>query len=194
VPHVSCAAVRTQARLALGTLGILLLAACNALASAELSASASAAPIGGLPPGCHAIDLRGPSGARIVLDGRWLEDAADARMTWWIRTQGDCVWGAGHIEDISPEGSFDARPDQVQSLAGHVGSAFVITGEIIWLAALPPGTTGTPSWYSPLRMLIEIDDAGEITLREDREPGVTGPRCPDPSGFCPAPLVLRPAE
>jgi hypothetical protein len=183
-------------------LGILLLAASNAACnastrpspSAELSASPSAAPIGGLPPGCHAIDLRGPSGARIVLDGTWVEDAAGAPMTWWISTQGDCVWGAGHTEDIPPEGSFDARPDQVQSLDGQVGSDFVITGEIIWLAALPSNAPGYPPRYSPLRMFIDIDDAGEITLREDREPGVTGPRCPDPSGFCTAPLVLRPAE
>ncbi|MGH2489730.1 MAG: hypothetical protein ACRDFR_08970 [Candidatus Limnocylindria bacterium] len=147
---------------------------------------------GNLPPGCNPIDLRAPSGERIELDGTWTEvGTAGDLMTWWIRTQGDCVWGAGSIEDVGWEGTFEGRPDQVQSLAGVLGSDFVITGEIVWLGALPIGAPGHPAPYSPLRMFVEFDDAGGILLREDRQPGASGPRCPDPQGFCPAPLVLQ---
>ncbi|HJT63462.1 MAG TPA: hypothetical protein VJ839_01680 [Candidatus Limnocylindria bacterium] len=129
-----------------------------------------------------------------MLDGRWVEaDDVGAPMTWWIRTQGDCVWGNGQIEDVPPPGEFGARPDHVQSLSGRIGLDFVITGEILNLGALPPGQPGSLSPFSPLRMIIEFDDAGEITLHEDREPMVRGPRCPDPVGYCPDPLVLRPA-
>lgn len=148
--------------------------------------------VGNLPPGCALIELRAPSGERIELNGTWTEvGTAGQQMTWWIRTEGDCVWGAGSIEDVPPGGTFEARPDHVQSLRGRIGSDFVIAGEIVWLGEPPLGAPGTPPRYSPLRMLIEFGDAGEILLREDREPGVSGLRCPDPAGFCPAPLVLH---
>ncbi len=127
----------------------------------------------------------------MVLDGTWAEvGTAAPLMTWYIRTEGDCVWGAGHIEDVPPAGSLDPRPDHVQSLAGRMGSDYIITGEILYLVQCPCGITP----YSALRMFVEFDDSGEILLREDREPGVSGPRCPDPGGFCPAPLVLKRAE
>jgi hypothetical protein len=84
--------------------------------------------------------------------------------------------------------------DDVQSLNGRIGSDFVITGDIVWLAPRPIGAPGNPARYAPLRMLIEFDDAGEFVLREDRQPGVVGPRCPAPGGYCPDPLVLVPAD
>jgi hypothetical protein len=43
-------------------------------------------------------------------------------------------------------------------------------------------------------MFVEFDEAGGIVLREDREPGLTGVRCPDAGGYCPAPLVLQRAD
>lgn len=87
------------------------------------------AAVGNLPPGCGPIDLRAPSGERIELDGTWTEvGTAGQLMTWWIRTQGNCVWGAGYLEDVPGEGTFEARPDHVQSLRGRIGSDFVITG------------------------------------------------------------------
>lgn len=148
-----------------------------------------------MPPGCESIELRAPTGERIDLNGDWAEVGTSGElMTWWIRTEGDCVWGAGYIDEVPLEGSFDTRPDQVQSLAGHVGADFVITGEIISLAALPFSAPGDPPRYSPLRMFIDFADDGGITLREDRQPGVTGPRCPDPVGYCPEPLVLQPID
>lgn len=176
-------------------LGSVAVSACTPTTHSPVSIAPSASPsaegFGNLPPGCALIDMRGPSGERIELDGTWTEvGTAGELMTWWIRTSGDCVWGAGATEQVAPERDFGARPDEVQSLAGRIGSDFVITGEIIWLGpsfAAP----GVPDRYSPLRMLIEFRAAGEIILREDREPGVSGPRCPDPGGYCPAPLVLQ---
>jgi hypothetical protein len=160
--------------------------------TATLSPAETPAPAAGnLPPGCSPIDLRAPSGERIELDGTWTEvDQASPVMTWRIRTQGNCVWGAGYIEDASPEGTFEARPDHVQSLAGVLQSDFVITGEIILLGA-DPFSPNPPLPYSHLRMFVEFNEAGEILLREDREPGVGGLRCPNPAGYCPPPLLLR---
>ena len=113
-------------------------------------------------------------------------------MTWWIQTEGDCVWGAGVIGDIPAEGSVPSRPHQVQSLSGRVGIDFVITGEIIWLGPTEFNLE-LPRW-APLRMLIDFGEDGQISLHEDREPGVTGLHCPDPAGYCPAPLVLLPVD
>jgi hypothetical protein len=145
--------------------------------------------VSGLPPGCALIDLRGPSGERVELDGQWIEvDRVGEPMTWWIRTQGDCVWGNGQVEDV--ETRVPLGPHQIQGLSGVIGSDFVITGEILWLG--PSDSALTP--YSPLRMDIEFGAADEIFLREDRRPTVQGPRCPDPPNYCPAPLVLERAD
>jgi hypothetical protein len=181
----------------LGSLA-LLVSGCTPADSASPSVQQSAIPseevAGNLPPGCEPIELRGPNGERIELDGIWTEVGTEGEpTTWWIRTLGNCVRGAGHVEDIRPDGDFGARPDHVQSLAGRIGSDFVISGEILWLAPLLPYPDNPPR-YAVLRMLIQFDDAGEIILREDREPGVPGPHCPDPVSFCPPPLVLQPAD
>jgi hypothetical protein len=154
--------------------------------------SASFAPAGNLPPGCEPIDLRGPAGERVDLNGIWSEGGSTAQpMTWWIRTEGNCIWGAGQVEDVAPPGSVSAAVHQVQSLSGLIGADLAITGEIILLGSLSVGAPGDPPRYSPLRMEIKVDETGNITLHEDRQPGVTGPRCPAPGGYCPAPLVLH---
>ena len=163
--------------------------------SAQPTASPGESAESALPPGCEPLELRSADGTRIELDGPWVEVVEVGEpMTWWIRTQGDCVWGSGQIDDVPPREGFGARPDQVQSLNGAIGSDFVITGEILYLGPLPVGVPGTLTPYSPLRMLIEFGDTGEILLREDREAGVVGPRCPDPVSYCPTQLVLQPAE
>lgn len=169
---------------------LLLMSGCGPSTSPTLSVQPSASPsesaVSNLPPGCEPIDLRGLDGQRIVLDGQWIEvDRVGEPMIWWIRTQGDCVWGNGQVEDVETLG-----PHQVQGLSGVIGSDFVITGDILWLGPYDRGLTP----YSPLRMLIEFAAEGEIFLREDRGPTVQGPRCPDPPNYCPAPLVLERAD
>ena len=127
---------------AVGILGLLVLVACSSPTTAPSSAmpspSGSEEGAANLPPGCELINLSNPDGERVVLDGTWAEAGTAAPlMTWYIRTEGDCVWGAGQIEDVPPAESLDVRPDHVQSLAGRMGSDFVITGEILNLAPCP---------------------------------------------------------
>jgi hypothetical protein len=88
-----------------------------------------------------------------------------------------------------PTDPFANRPDHVQHLRGHIGTDFVIEGEIVLL-----GQTGffmAAPIYAPVQLLIEFEDGGEIVLREDRAYGVQGPRCVDTAGYCLRPLVLR---
>jgi hypothetical protein len=164
--------------------------------SALPSAGESTIPAAGLPPGCEPIELRDTTGALVVLDGQWIEVASPDTgelMTWWIFTQGTCVWGAGQVDEAIAGGT-TATPDDVQSLNGQIGSDFTITGALLWLGPLPPGAGGNPTRFAPLRMRIDLDEPGRILLREDREPGVRGPHCPDPLSFCPEPLVLERAD
>jgi hypothetical protein len=161
----------------------------------SISDTAPGSRVGGPLPACEPIALHDPSGERISLDGGWNEVPSSDRsnlMTWWIHTQGDCIWGAGQVEEVFT--GIATSPDRVQSLSGRIGSDFAISGEIIWLGPLPPGAIASPIRYSPLRMFIEFDDTGWVRLREDREAGVRGPRCPDPASFCPAPLLLERAD
>jgi hypothetical protein len=151
----------------------------------------------GLPPDCEPIELRDTTGARIVLDGQWIEVSSpdtSQLSTWWIWTLGTCVWGAGQVDREVRTGDPFSTPDQIQSLTGQISSDFTITGDLVWLGPLPPGAPGSPLRYAPLRMLIEVDESGQILLREVREPGVRGPHCPDPLSFCPDPLVLERAD
>lgn len=190
--------MRLLFRVPLALVPLLVVWGCTPATSQSPSVQESAIAseeVAGLPPGCQPIELRDPNGERIELDGTWTEVGTEGEpTTWWIRTLGDCVWGAGHVEHIRPEGDFGARPDHVQSLSGRIGSDFVISGEILWLAPFEPFTPGSLPRYAALRMLIDFDDAGEIVLREDREPGVVGPHCLDPVQFCPPPLVLQLAD
>jgi hypothetical protein len=141
-----------------------------------------------LPPGCEPIDLRDPNGDRINLEGTWIHAAPGQEMTWWLRTEGNCVWGAGLIPRILTPGD-DTAPHDIQSLNGHLGGDFVISGEILYLT----GAEAPLRPYAPLRMLVEFDDGGGLVLREDRVAGVIGPRCPILE-YCPAPLVLERAD
>jgi hypothetical protein len=193
--------MRRVSRLAVGFL-LVALAGCASPATTPTPSDGGTSPsasvdgeAGHLPPGCELIDLRDPTGARIVLDGRWTEvstpDTGDL-MTWWIWTHGTCVWGAGQVDDVRTGDPF-SWSNQVQSLTGRISSDFTITGELVWLGPLPP-LGGESGAYAPLRMLIEFNDAGQVLLRDDREAGVPGPHCPSPQGFCPEPLVLERAD
>jgi len=156
-------------------------------------AESSAAEVGNLPPGCDPIDLRTTSGQTVDLNGIWIQDEIEGRQPskWWIRALGDCVWGSG-IYDTYTEDEFLSRSDSVQVLQGRVGNDFVIEGTIVLLGPHP--AFAVLQYHADVRIQIDIDSDGGITLREDRVPGLQGPRCPDPVGYCPAPLLLRPSR
>ena len=141
-----------------------------------------------LPPGCESITLRSPTGEIVNLDGEWVQDVPlESRpMTWWWRDHGDCVSAAGSADlaTIPAPG-----PWHVQSFSGRMTPDFHIDGEAVLLG--PPAFGEEAVSWAAVRFLIEFDDTGEVILREDREPGVQGPRCPAPQGaYCPDPLVL----
>jgi hypothetical protein len=179
---------------ALLLLGAALLGAClpttQSSPSAEASASVSASAVGNLPPGCEPIELRAPSGERIDLNGTWLENAEGAPMTWRIKTEGNCIWGAGFVESIPYYDAADSG--NIQTLRGHIGSDFAIDGEIVLLG--PEVNFLRPPIFAPVQFLIEFGDAGQVILRENREPGVPGPRCVEPTMSCLRPLVLLLSE
>jgi hypothetical protein len=171
-------------------------AACTPSSAPPTSASpaeSEAAGVSNLPSGCEPIDLRSPAGEAVDLNGIWIQDDKEGRLPskWWIRTLGDCVWGSG-IYDTYSEDEFSAVSFSVQGLQGRVGNDFVIDSTIVLLGPHP--SFALPQIFAEVRLLIEFDPAGEITLREDRTPGVQGPRCPDPLVICPAPLFLRPSR
>ena len=149
-----------------------------------------AAEAGNLPPGCEPINLRSPAGEPVDLNGIWIQDekGGGRPAKWWIRTFGDCIWGTGIFDDYTEE-DFFARADSVQGLQGRVGNDFVIDSTIFLLGPYP--TFAVPQLLAEVRLLIEFDPAGQVTLREDRIPGVQGPRCPEPLAVCPQPLLLR---
>jgi hypothetical protein len=148
--------------------------------------------VGNLPAGCEPIVLRSPSGERVDLDGIWVQDAVGnaKAMKWWLWSFGDCLWGAGMNESYSEEG-IGGTADQVQAFRGTIRDDFSIEAEMVLLGPHP--AFENPIREAEVRILISIDEDGGITLLEDREPGVTGPRCLH-SSFCPAPLLLRPQD
>ena len=111
-------------------------------------------------------------------------------MTWRIKTQGTCIWGVGIVESVPYEEANDVG--NVQTFRGHVGTDFVIDGEIVLMG--PDVNFFRPPIYSPVRLIIDFDANGQVSLLEDREPGVPGPRCIDPANACLRPLVLRPGD
>jgi hypothetical protein len=165
-------------------------------ASVLPSAEASAGLVGDLPPGCEPIAINGPDGQRAELDGTWTAEAHSSSLpeTWWIRTRGDCLWGAGAVGRSGDAELFESPdPGRVQIIRGTIGGDFAVEGEIVQVAT-PGFVPGPFRLWSPLRLLIEFEDGGAIVLREDRVLGEPGPRCPEPTNFCIPILVLRPAE
>jgi hypothetical protein len=144
--------------------------------------------VGDLPPGCDPIDLRSPTGDRIELDGTWVHSEG-GEMTWWIRTLGSCIWGAGTVDDVPEDPlGLSTNPATVQILSGSIQTDFVIEGEIVLVG--PPGLGFGVNIHAPVRLLIEFDDSGAVSIREDRVYGDQGPRC-NPFGNCLQPIVLR---
>jgi hypothetical protein len=185
--------------LRVGLLAAALIAGCSQASpqpSAEsepASPRAPTGPVGDLPAGCEPIDLRSPSGERVNLDGIWVQDAEGNAhaMKWWLWSFGDCLWGTGRNENYSENVAQGASADQVQAFRGTIRDDFSIEAEMVLLGPHP--VIGNLNREAEVRILISIDEDGSITLLEDREPGVTGPRCPT-SNYCPAPLLLRPQD
>jgi hypothetical protein len=165
--------------------------ACSAPTSAPASFGPSGTAEAGLPPGCQTIDLRAPSGEPLELDGIWTDAAADVPvpMTWYVRTQGDCFWASGSVED--PGSEFSGYTADVQLITGLIGSDSAIEGENVRLG--PPASFLNETIYSPMRLFIEFEDDGEVVLREDRVLGLEGPRCLGTTSCLPV-LVLRRVE
>jgi hypothetical protein len=158
--------------------------------------SASATPLeaGNLPPGCEPINLRAPGGERLELDGTWKSETHNVTLpeTWWIRTLGDCLWGAGAVGGVDRADLFDSLdPGRIQTLRGTIGHDFAVEGEILRLGT-PSSFDASRPIYSPLRLLIQFEDDGALILREDRVFGQPAPFCiPE---YCMPVLVLRPAD
>ncbi|HEY7522767.1 MAG TPA: hypothetical protein VH720_03810 [Candidatus Limnocylindrales bacterium] len=184
-------AIAVVALLAVGCTGS---SAASVDPSVTLSAGASAGQAGNLPAGCEPIDMVGPDGESIRLDGIWVAetDAGDLPKYWSIRTLGSCLWGAGVV--LGPTGpDLLLGSDQVQTLRGVIGSDFAVDGEIVLVGMSQYEARPIPI-YSPLRLLIDFEDDGTTVLREDRVYGDYAPRCFDPGTACLPVLVLRPAD
>lgn len=112
-------------------------------------------------------------------------------MTWWVRTLGDCVWAAGTVADVPEDpANLSTNPATVQIFQGRLRTDFVIEGEIILVG--PPGFGFGAAIHAPVRLLVQFDEGGGVSLREDRVYGEQGPRCVNPTGWCLRPLVLAP--
>lgn len=173
-----------------------LLAACTPASGPPTSVvptESPAAAVSNLPTGCEPINLLSPAGEPVDLNGIWIQDDKEGRLPskWWIQTLGDCIWGTGILDDYTEDPLF-ALSFSVQGLQGRVGNDFVIDSTIVLLGPRP--TMALPQTLAEVRLLIEFDPAGQVTLREDRIPGVQGPRCPEPLAVCPQPLLLRPSR
>jgi hypothetical protein len=159
------------------------------------SAPSSVVPAGNLPPGCEPIELRTTTGVRVDLNGVWVQEAAGnlEPMTWWVESFGDCLWATGIADYYDYGESVSATlAHAVQTVRGTIGTDFTVAGTAVLLA--PHDCVCLAPRVAEVTFDIVIDDAGGIRLEEDREAGVAGPRCVDPSSYCPPPLVLRQLE
>jgi hypothetical protein len=137
--------------------------------------------------------LRAPNGEVLDLDGVWVVDTTEGGLggKWWIRTFGDCVFATG-IDDAYTEDPTMSRSASVQTMRGTIRNDQTIDSTVALLGPHPETAPDQP--FAEVRWIIEVAEDGSVALREDREPGVLGPRCPDPSNYCPPPLVLRPQD
>jgi hypothetical protein len=182
---------------------VLVLALMVGTVLAGCSASSPAASVpespAGSPPAiageaCGPIDLRGPDGRTVDLNGEWgggewFTTPGTGERTF-VQQVGDCVWMA-----ISDD-QFRARPEPNASLLavyeGRINPDFSVTGNLVALLRwVDPFTYGNQSVMTEVSMRIEFDGDGRTLLVKDRVLGVVGPRCPNAEFWCPAPTVLR---
>jgi hypothetical protein len=129
------------------------------------------------------------------LDGTWVDVSRTdtGQLTWWIRTQGNCLFGVATVAEVPQEG-MSMNPGTVIHYTGTIQPDFTIEGP---MRHLGPERPQAPSLRidEDVRFLIVFTDEGGIELREDREPGVVtgGLRCVEQS-FCFPPIILVPLE
>lgn len=143
---------------------------------------------------CGSVDLRGPNGGTVDLNGEWgggewFSTPGTGERTF-VQQVGDCVWMS-----ISDD-QFRADPEPNGSLLavfhGRISPEFFVTGNLVTLLRwVDPFTYGNQATLTDIRPRIEFDADGTTLLVEDRVQGVAGPRCPSPEFYCPAPTVLR---
>ena len=142
---------------------------------------------GKLTARCEEMELRAPSGERIDLAGTWFEDAEGAPMTWRIKTRGaasggSASWRTFHTRKPRTWETFRRSGVRRDGLRHRRRDrAHGARCELLQAADLLRG----PFSDRP-------DESGQISLLEDRDPRVPGPRCVDPANACLRPLVLRP--
>lgn len=180
-----------------GAVVVALLAACSSPAGSapstgERSSPSADAGSGNLPPGCDPLPLLAPDGSRLRLDGTWIDQSRDdaGTMTWYIRTSGNCFYGTGTVADV-PEGLY-THADTVQTYTGLIQPDYTVEGAFVHLGPTSDTTRNLPMYFA-IPLEIEFTDEGGIVIRELREEGVIGPRCPDPT-FCIPPLLLAPRD
>jgi hypothetical protein len=182
-----------------------LMTACLATTD-EPTSSVSQGASGSLaaPLGCAEIDLRAPNGDPIDLTGTWAAQPPDVgfflgptEMTW-IRQEGSCLWAAIMDAEFRADpgftGRFDDRGGNLGTYQGAIGNDFVVDGELILVRL---GNPVTPSVVAPVRLIIGFGPDGQISLTEDRDPAILGPRCyriADGTSDCPDPVILYPVD
>jgi hypothetical protein len=152
---------------------------------------------GSLPSGCEPIQLVDPAGARVDLSGEWtgtswFSGASESERTFILQL-GDCVW------ITVTDARYQADPVQGGSILavfhGRIESDFSIDGTLVTiLRDAQVGGFSDQQVFAATALLVQFGDDGAILLREDREPGVVGPRCTQPPSACPPPVLLHRAE
>lgn len=155
----------------------------------------SQAPAAGDGTACSPLSLRTPGGDPVDLNGEW------GGGTWFsippstgertfILQIGECVW----ISITDDQFRDDPTPNRslLGQMFGRISSDFRVTGDLVTIFRwVDPFTYGEQPRLAPVRLVIDFEDgSGRMLLREDREPGVQGPRCPNPVMWCPDPTEL----
>lgn len=194
---------RSSAWLALAVMAAV--GACGApsqTSSPMPSASASESPVAPSSPAsvadCPTVTMAGPNGEPVDLTGEWgggewfPTPGTDERT--FILQRGACVWAVVMDAEFRANPSPDAS--QLAMFYGLLREDFTIDGTLVvmvrWNDPFNYGNQA-PGPY-PMAWRLEYDESQQMTLVEDRVPGVQGPRCPNAVMWCPDPTVLVPIQ
>jgi hypothetical protein len=187
----------TRTRLMAVAVIALNVAACQS-SSAEPSLSSPSAsatpPFSNFPTGCAPIDLRGPDGSEVDLTGEWMGtnwfSGRSAGERTFILQLGDCVWIT-----VTDE-RFHTQPVEGEAilgvLLGTIATDFSISGDLVTLLRdRPVGGFSDQQIFAAVRLRVVFAEDGQVSIRENRDPGVSGPRCTHPPSACPNPVELQ---